>query len=631
MASIVVDFGSSNTGACINFFNRENYDRSKIAFVHSNPITRIAKDSTSFWIHKNLLNKRYDSIKDSDFRILSNNFSETENPNIIWTRDQIKRNINTTLKDKTNWVNFQHFKMNLYENKGKVKGSDNIEYRLDVIIKVFLRIIKLECIQYIHKKEITLNENDIQWGVTIPAVWEDPQKDIMRNITQTIFSAKAILLSEPEGALIGLAIHGKNELEYCADRKTLAIDAGGGTTDFVIVTEKEVAPGVFKYIEIKEAMGRAVGGNEIDNNFWSFFTTILAASDLDVSSSKKIVPVEKLWEEFKTEKPSEAMDMEDEWFKIKHSDEKLYSKDKNETLSFRITSGYWQWLIAQGYKSICDKIQLGLGTVELPKSELYENVFAPIFHSISQSVSQVIADSQHPIDIVALAGGLSCSMDLQDEIKRIVRDKHPNVHPVIPGGLWASGAIIYGATHILSKGDKLINRIARKTFLTDCSMDFNKDKKQTLQDLKDKLIDRYHKLGKDILPEQLDECIKKQEHLFKIESNGKVSYLFPLCIKGMPAYNKHESYFIPCIKEQTGVKFLIYSTLNDLVIFPSDNLSGLKLEEEIEYEFGRSWESVSIEINFNSSPIQGVAKFALKENEVIITDKDISNVTLRGL
>ena len=138
-SAIVIDFGSSNSGAArIDTYKNGRLVYSTPQFCHSDGY--YAKDATWFFIHPKLLERaeiNYESLHDDDFRILSRVFMNTLEPNIIWGRDLISANCQKIKQE--NWVEFKYFKMMIYLDvsyPAKLKS-----YPISLIVKIFLRIL----------------------------------------------------------------------------------------------------------------------------------------------------------------------------------------------------------------------------------------------------------------------------------------------------------------------------------------------------------------------------------------------------------------------------------------------------------------------------------------------------------
>jgi molecular chaperone DnaK (HSP70) len=82
----------------------------------------------------------------------------------------------------------------------------------------------------------------LQWCMTVPAMWDDQQKGIMRNaavgagIIEEEDSDRLLMILEPEAA--GLHAHVNNVVDMEEGDVFMVIDAGGGTVD---ITTHQVA------------------------------------------------------------------------------------------------------------------------------------------------------------------------------------------------------------------------------------------------------------------------------------------------------------------------------------------------------------------------------------------------------
>ena len=94
ISAIAVDFGSTNSGCArvSSFDDKGNLVYTTPEFLQN--IGSYAKDNTWFYVEPSFLERirtEYDSLTDADFRIESRILANTENPNIIWGREAIKR------------------------------------------------------------------------------------------------------------------------------------------------------------------------------------------------------------------------------------------------------------------------------------------------------------------------------------------------------------------------------------------------------------------------------------------------------------------------------------------------------------------------------------------------------------
>ena len=105
-------------------------------------------------------------------------------------------------------------------------GNNNyagLDFPLLLIIKTFLRIVKLECLELEAKRmgrEVSAEE--IEWGLTIPSIWSDDNKEVMKSLARDVFTPQTRILSEPEGPLVYslLMSNSQGKVEYQENRIT---------------------------------------------------------------------------------------------------------------------------------------------------------------------------------------------------------------------------------------------------------------------------------------------------------------------------------------------------------------------------------------------------------------------------
>lgn len=80
---------------------------------------------------------------------------------------------------------FQYFKMKLhkdFDDDPMIRAYNNKELPLSIILKQSFMHIKDKMIETLHMRRIINNKNanDITWVLTVPAIWSDAAKAIMR-------------------------------------------------------------------------------------------------------------------------------------------------------------------------------------------------------------------------------------------------------------------------------------------------------------------------------------------------------------------------------------------------------------------------------------------------------------------
>ena len=167
---------------------------------------------------------------------------------------------------------FKEIKMNLYEKKSEIqaKNSEKKILPLALVIQRILEKLKDLAIAEIEKNR-PFAQNNIKYVVTVPAIWEEFQKNIMMEAC-----IKAGLIKEEDDKSLFFALEPEAASYYCLKNKSIdqnlmkegnyyiVCDLGGGTGD--IVTH---LIGVNRNVnEICPPNGGKFGSNEINKLFF---------------------------------------------------------------------------------------------------------------------------------------------------------------------------------------------------------------------------------------------------------------------------------------------------------------------------------------------------------------------------
>ena len=167
---------------------------------------------------------------------------------------------------------FKGIKMNLYSKFKYIKAQNNGKsFELAKVIEKCLEKIKNLAIEELRKLRNNINESNIKWVVTVPAIWENFQKNIMmdacvnsglidRNEDKSLFFAL-----EPEAASLYCSRNEDINQSYLKSGKYYIIcDLGGGTGDIVthmVGDNKNLQ-------ELYSSCGGNYGSNEIDKKIF---------------------------------------------------------------------------------------------------------------------------------------------------------------------------------------------------------------------------------------------------------------------------------------------------------------------------------------------------------------------------
>lgn len=112
--------------------------------------------------------------------------------------------------------------------------------------------------------------NNIQYVLTVPAIWDLAARDVMRHCMlqagYRIYTPQQLMIiSEPEAAAIHYAVGRRDTFGWQVDDNVLIIDAGGGTTDLCSYLITSKSP--FQVREAVQGTGGLLGGTHVDTQF----------------------------------------------------------------------------------------------------------------------------------------------------------------------------------------------------------------------------------------------------------------------------------------------------------------------------------------------------------------------------
>lgn len=203
-----IDFGTSGTTYAFAFLD------SKDDIMHAKwPDTPDVKNSTEI-----ILNEKLETIKFGS---------------------ECKKYLADLSSSEEKFYHFTDIKMKLYtrENKeNKIKATnDNISLEIDIVIFKILEFIKKAALSEIMSVRPGINESDIEWKVTVPAIWDNHSKMIMQKAAEKagIFSCPLTFFAlEPEAAACNYVNERASDKEAVKPgNKYIICDIGGGTVD----------------------------------------------------------------------------------------------------------------------------------------------------------------------------------------------------------------------------------------------------------------------------------------------------------------------------------------------------------------------------------------------------------------
>ncbi|KAI9330681.1 hypothetical protein DFJ73DRAFT_963898 [Zopfochytrium polystomum] len=204
----------------------------------------------------------------------------------------------------------RHFKMQLYEPTTNVRlmikdSHSSIKLKAVDVIGGLLGHIKGASLKQVRlATRATINEDDILWVVTVPAIWREGAKKLMREAAETGGlirsgnSASLLFALEPEAASMWCLTN--SQLAAEKGNTIVVADCGGGTIDVTVHTIVDASE-----TTVKEAVpcgGGDFGSHEINKQFFKLMNDVvgrLAISEFEKKHPAVWVELENAWEKAK--------------------------------------------------------------------------------------------------------------------------------------------------------------------------------------------------------------------------------------------------------------------------------------------------------------------------------------------
>ena len=174
-------------------------------------------------------------------------------------------------RSEEKFYHFTDIKMKLYNKETKIKATnDNIVFNIEIIISKILIFIKKEALKEIQTIRPEIKESEINWKVTVPAIWDNNSKEIMKkaSILAGIFSEPLTFFAlEPEAAACDYVNEKTSDKNaFKEGNKYIICDIGGGTVDISTHTRKNNGDNV-EIEEIYPPCGGSHGSTYINKAF----------------------------------------------------------------------------------------------------------------------------------------------------------------------------------------------------------------------------------------------------------------------------------------------------------------------------------------------------------------------------
>eukprot|EP01084_Bolivina_argentea_P202687 346269_1 len=400
---IAIDFGTN--GVCLGY----------------------ARDN-EIWIHEKWHSSRYGSTVKPRCAILLDDKGKTKAFGI----DAITTYMTVQSLSTKQWLLFDRFKMLLYDcgsyhqRKNSINivdeltSTNNRKYPAENVFVAAFKHLHKQSKMWLEKRQIQLESDEIQWIITVPAIWSYEAKTTMKNwaiqaglINKNIKNQCKIVL-EPDCA--SLSIQYVNKFKK-GDRYIL-VDAGAGTVDIAC---HEVV-GELAVKEIFHPSGGKWGSAYIDDQY--------------IKLLKEILPEEWI-EEFKVEDPKTYVEIINNFQRSKstfYSHSRINSNKHNVELPCDFC-GFIEEKMEDSHDGMYEYLEEKINemefmgdsttitmddnileiTVEIWKKKMFDPIIKPTINHIKELLNDKQKLNQK-CDYLCLVGGLSCSKYFQFKI-----------------------------------------------------------------------------------------------------------------------------------------------------------------------------------------------------------------------
>jgi len=319
---------------------------------------------------------------------------------------------------------FRQFKMRLYEKKLSRRSElsdENGKFlnALDVFLVALLKI-KQNILKHINQSTAapkTIDADDIDWVITIPAIWTDEARQFMREAAAKAGLNRTKLVLELEAAALyaidkPLCLRQNFTAEtFGPHTKYLVADIGGGTVD--ICVHKILNKG--KLRELYRATGCDAGGCSVNQEFLQLFKNIFGASTIETFRQKYPHQYHEFETQIEQKKCSFEQNTEALTFTLPTEIIAVYESqnEENETLEKMISKLNLEDTVK--YKSNGNRLQF--------TSSVVKKLFDSSVNSIIAHLTAILKDcSEENIKFILLVGGYSQSDYLRSRIEKAFPD-----------------------------------------------------------------------------------------------------------------------------------------------------------------------------------------------------------------
>ncbi|XP_056010525.1 uncharacterized protein LOC125681968 isoform X4 [Ostrea edulis] len=334
---------------------------------------------------------------------------------------------------------FSKFKMKLHHKKSldaALEIRDHLGHPMKAIdlFSIAIGFLKEECTDLLTKKNMMVADDEIQWILTVPAIWDEFAKQFMRKAAETagVPSHQLKLALEPEVAAIYVikeskTVLGKKSLStYEPGTQVMLADLGGGTADFTVLE----LTGDRKMKQLYRAFGGEWGGNMINQKVWEVLVNIFGRDVIEAFKNQT----------------ADSMEME---YNIEIKKRVCTPESQLQLPIFPSLTNLCQSLKKKTYKELvkdsryADIVKVRTGKLVFTP-EMVEQIFEMALTNLFVKVDKVLKNpNTTEVKDIILVGGFAQSEVIVKQFKRRF-SKYQIIIPTDPELAVMKGAVMFG-------------------------------------------------------------------------------------------------------------------------------------------------------------------------------------------
>ncbi|XP_045178039.2 heat shock 70 kDa protein 12A-like [Mercenaria mercenaria] len=325
-------------------------------------------------------------------------------------------------QEQQNYRFFKTFKMELHNTTDlshdtMIKDVRKREFSAAKVFSYVIEYLKSLAVSVMREDTTDLKENDIQWMISIPAIWSDSCRQFMREAATSagIPEEKLRLVLEPEAASM-----------YCRERlmvatgaasidelpigyKYILADLGGGTADICAHEIIERA----KLRELYKASGGDFGGNKVDLEFYKFMINLVGGPVWTIFQDDYMPLSFEFMKEFEAKKKTFTSDVQTVSLKLENALLEILKTETDETLEETLSQMTSRYKGKLSYKRVDQRLEI--------KGDIMADFFKHSIDGVISKIKEILGECGE-VQTLLLVGGFAESQYLRERIQAKIKN-----------------------------------------------------------------------------------------------------------------------------------------------------------------------------------------------------------------